>query len=339
MVKVRTELAPGIGASTAQDSRGIEHELWLAMQAAHKRYENSSAALRALMVMSPCESASSERTLHIEAAALEQRTAFENYVEARLQLSEFLLSRLTTEPRERVIPEDAGNSSRAAPGTPKWVVLAVVAGLLFPTVFGLGYLALERSQSRALAAARGEANAALNRTRNRVEELFGQVEALEAANQRLARSADRAAALLHSNRALPSHVAALRLAPRGGRIARNHQELVQLQKDGTRSYREFTLTTLKHTGRIGPISLTALKIDPKRKFFDLSITVDHLRPSKMRVKLYEPVWIDLSGRPKAVELVVNRISRDRVQGYLSEPKYPLWSWGHASPEPRVVALP
>jgi hypothetical protein len=51
------------------------------------------------------------------------------------------------------------------------------------------------------------------------------------------------------------------------------------------------------------------------------------------------VWIDLSGRPKAVELVVYQINRDRVQGYLSEPKYQLWSLGRASPEPQLAALP
>jgi hypothetical protein len=330
---------PGNGANTVQDSRAIEHELWLAMQAAHSRYENSSAALAALTAMSPCDGGLSDRNLHIEATAADQRTAFENYVEARLQLTEFLLSRLTTEPRETVIPEDADNSSRSAPRSPKWVTLAVVAGFLLPTVFGLGYLAHARSQSRALEVTRGEANAALNRTRNQVEALFGQVEALKAANQKLARSANRAAPLSHTNRVIPGHAAAPSLAPKGGRIARNHQELVQLQKKGTRSYREFTLTTMKYTGRIGPISLTALKVDPARKFSDLSITVDHLRPNTKRVNLYEPVWIDLSGRPKAVELVVYQINRDRVQGYLSEPKYQPWSLGRASPEPSVVALP
>jgi hypothetical protein len=34
-----------------------------------------------------------------------------------------LASRLTTEPRETVIPEDAANSSRSAPRSPKWVAL------------------------------------------------------------------------------------------------------------------------------------------------------------------------------------------------------------------------
>jgi hypothetical protein len=77
----------------------------------------------------------------------------------------------------------------------------------------------------------------------------------------------------------------------------------------------------------------------EHKFADLSITVDHLRPNRKRVNPYEPVWIDLSGRPKAVELVVYQINRDRVRGYLNEPKYQLWSLGRASPEPRLAALP
>jgi hypothetical protein len=35
----------------------------------------------------------------------------------------------------------------------------------------------------------------------------------------------------------------------------------------------------------------------------------------------ETVWINLSDRPQPIELVVNRIAKDRTAGYVSEPKY------------------
>jgi len=154
------------------------------------------------------------------------------------------------------------------------------------------------AQSRALEVARGEANAALNRTRNQVEALFGQVEALKAANQKLARSANRAAPLSHTNRVIPGHAAAPSLAPKGGRIARNHQELVQLQKEGTRSYREFTLTTLKYTGRIEPISLTALKVDLGAQVLR---PLDQGGPSKAEQEAGEPLRAGVDRSERASE--------------------------------------
>src|SRR5690349_15906108 len=122
MVKVRTSMMAEIGASNAQDGRRIERDLWLAMQEAHNRYKSSSAALDALTAMPPCGDSSSEGNLQIEPASAEQRTAFENYIEARLQLSEFLVSRQNTEPREAVVPKEAGGTRRAVLGLPEWVV-------------------------------------------------------------------------------------------------------------------------------------------------------------------------------------------------------------------------
>jgi hypothetical protein len=178
----------------------------------------------------------------------------------------------------------------------------------------------ERRQSPDLEAARDAANLALNQTQKQVQALARQVEELKAKDQDMARSAS-AAALMKTNGVRSGQTATPSLASGGRSIARNHQELVHLQKRSERHYREFTLTPWKHSERIGPIGLTVLQVDPEHKFLDLSITVDNLTPKRKRVNLYEPVWIDWNGRPRAVELVFNRIDRDRMQGYLSEPKY------------------
>jgi len=42
---------------------------------------------------------------------------------------------------------------------------------------------------------------------------------------------------------------------------------------------------------------------------------------KKSVNLYETVWISMSDRPQPLELVVNKITKDHIEGYLSEPKY------------------
>ena len=43
--------------------------------------------------------------------------------------------------------------------------------------------------------------------------------------------------------------------------------------------------------------------------------------TKKNVNLYEPVWITLEDRPQPVQLVVNHVEKNEIEGYLSEPKY------------------
>jgi hypothetical protein len=216
------------------------------------------------------------------------------------------------------------------------IILALVAAFLFPTSFGLGYLARERWQNRRLEAAREEAKSTLNQTLNQVQGLARQVEALTEANQAMVRSTKAATALMQASRARPVPTASARPASSVGKIARNHKEVLQLQKRGDRNYREFTLSVLKRSDRVGPIRLTILSVDPQRKFFEASITAENFTLKSKRVNLHEPVWIDLNGHPKAVALVVNRIDRDQVQGYISEPKYIRMTLGQA---PQTADLP
>lgn len=106
-----------------------------------------------------------------------------------------------------------------------------------------------------------------------------------------------------------------------GSIARNHDELVALQRRGERNYYEFDLSKSKQFKRTGPISLSLRKADTKHKRFDLAMMVEDAQLEKKGVNLYEPVLIYLADRPQPVELVVNQISKNQVKGYISESKY------------------
>lgn len=106
-----------------------------------------------------------------------------------------------------------------------------------------------------------------------------------------------------------------------GSIARNHDELVALEKRGERNYYEFQLTKSKEFQRVGPLSLSLRKANVKHKSYDLALVVDDNPLNKKNVNLYEPVWISLSDRPEPLQLVVNQVSKNQVRGYLSEPKY------------------
>src|SRR5690348_16173748 len=106
-----------------------------------------------------------------------------------------------------------------------------------------------------------------------------------------------------------------------GSIGRTHDDVVALQKRGERNYYEFQLTKSKEFKRIGPLSLSLRKVNTKRKSYDLALFVDDNQMQKKSINLFEPIWINLDDRPQPVQLVVNQIGKDQIQGYISEPKY------------------
>ena len=106
-----------------------------------------------------------------------------------------------------------------------------------------------------------------------------------------------------------------------GSIARTHEELVALQKRGERNYVEFNLPKSKQFQRYGPLMLSLRKADTKHKSYDLAMIVDDNQLSKKKVNLYEPIWIHRTDDPQPVQVVINKIDRDRVSGYVSAPKY------------------
>ncbi|MGA8765690.1 MAG: hypothetical protein WB559_01625 [Candidatus Acidiferrales bacterium] len=105
-----------------------------------------------------------------------------------------------------------------------------------------------------------------------------------------------------------------------GSIARTHDELVALEQRGERSYTEFDITKAKHFQREGPIMISLRKADPKHKRYDLAMVVDDNQLSKKSINLYEPVWIN-GADMQQVQLVVNKVDKDHVHGYVSAPKY------------------
>jgi len=106
-----------------------------------------------------------------------------------------------------------------------------------------------------------------------------------------------------------------------GSIARTHEELVVLAKRGERSYFEFDLTKSKQFQRVGPLTLSLRKADTKHKSYDLEMIVDDNKLTKKKVNLYEPIWIHTENDSQPVQVVVNRVDKDLVHGYVSAPKY------------------
>jgi hypothetical protein len=106
-----------------------------------------------------------------------------------------------------------------------------------------------------------------------------------------------------------------------GSIAKTHEELVVLQKRGERNYFEFDLAKSKQFQRFGPITLSLRRTDAKHMNYDVSMVVDDNQLSKKRVNLYEPIWIHTENESQPVQVVVNKIGKNFVHGYISAPKY------------------
>jgi hypothetical protein len=106
-----------------------------------------------------------------------------------------------------------------------------------------------------------------------------------------------------------------------GSIAKTHEELVVLEKRGERSYTEFDLMKAKQFQRVGPVTLSLRKADTKHKSYDIEMIVDDNQMGKKKVNLYEPIWIHTENESQPVQIVVNRIEKNLIHGYVSAPKY------------------
>ena len=236
----------------------------------------------------------------------------------------------------------------------RWAMGLIVIVLVCGMGVGLAYLSRERKQLNDLASANQSLNAALDRTQAQIRTLT------ERLNERPAvapatpsartvttrpRPATRAAAIDPRVKQLQSQLAEQQKQidssredltktrddleskvnsthdELSGSIARTHDELVELQKRGERNYYEFKLDKTKDFQRVGPFSVSLRKVNFKRKSYDLAMIVDDNQLQKKSVNLYEPVWIRVGDHPQPAELVVNQITKNQIQGYISEPKY------------------
>jgi hypothetical protein len=106
-----------------------------------------------------------------------------------------------------------------------------------------------------------------------------------------------------------------------GSIARTHDELVLLQKKGERNYYEFDIAKSKSFQHEGPLGVRLRKANSKRQYADLDLIVEDQTVTQKHVNLYQPAMFFTPDSPQPAELVINSISKDRIHGYVSSPKY------------------
>jgi hypothetical protein len=105
-----------------------------------------------------------------------------------------------------------------------------------------------------------------------------------------------------------------------GAIARTHDELVALAHKGDRDYFEFTLPNKKAQQKLGTVTLELEKTNPSRNVFSVYLYFDDKKTERSNKAMNEPVFFYVQGASTALELVVNKLGKDSVSGYLSTPK-------------------
>jgi len=110
------------------------------------------------------------------------------------------------------------------------------------------------------------------------------------------------------------------LGVQSGLIATNSGELNVLRELGERNYYEFDLTKTKEPQRVGSIQIKLKRVDQKRNKFTVDIWADDKRIEKKNKTLLEPVQFYVIGSRQPYELVVNKLDKNRIVGYLATPK-------------------
>jgi small-conductance mechanosensitive channel len=106
----------------------------------------------------------------------------------------------------------------------------------------------------------------------------------------------------------------------GTLIARNHDEIDQLRRMGTRDYFEFTVTRKGGAQRVGSIQVELKDTNTKKNQYTINVLADDKSFEKKNRSVNEPIFFYTGGSRAALELVVNKVSKTTATGYLSIPK-------------------
>ncbi len=106
----------------------------------------------------------------------------------------------------------------------------------------------------------------------------------------------------------------------GTLIARNSEEIEQLRRLGDRDYFEFAINQKGGREKLGDVMVELRGTNAKKNMFTVALFVDDLRLEKKNRSVNEPIYFYTRSTRRPLELVVNRVGKNKVVGYLSIPK-------------------
>src|SRR2546430_6513910 len=106
----------------------------------------------------------------------------------------------------------------------------------------------------------------------------------------------------------------------GTLIARNHDEIDQLRRMGTRDYFEFTVQRKGGATKVGSIQIQLKDTNPKKNRYTINVLADDNSFEKKDRSVNEPHFFYTGGTRTAIELVVNKVTKSTATGYLRDRK-------------------
>jgi septal ring factor EnvC (AmiA/AmiB activator) len=106
----------------------------------------------------------------------------------------------------------------------------------------------------------------------------------------------------------------------GTLIARNHDEIDVLRRMGERDYTEFTITGKNKPQKVGNVTVALKGVNEKRNRSNLTYTFEDKTYEAKNANINTPIFFYLSGTHLPEELVINKVGKNSISGYLSVPK-------------------
>ena len=106
----------------------------------------------------------------------------------------------------------------------------------------------------------------------------------------------------------------------GTLIAKNHDEIDVLRRMNERDYYEFTIAGRNKPQKVGNVTVELKGVNEKRNRSNLVYIAEDKRFDAKNVNINTPIFFYLSGTKLPEELVINKIGKNTISGYVSVPK-------------------
>ena len=108
----------------------------------------------------------------------------------------------------------------------------------------------------------------------------------------------------------------------GTLIAKNHDEIDVLRRMGERDYVEFTIAGKNQPQKVGNVTVELKGVNEKRNRANVVVVLEDKRVEEKNRNINSPIILYPTGSraPQAEELVINKIGKNSISGYLSMPK-------------------
>jgi chromosome segregation ATPase len=106
----------------------------------------------------------------------------------------------------------------------------------------------------------------------------------------------------------------------GTLIARNHDQIDALRRLGERDYIEFTIAGKNKPQKVANVTVVLKHVNTKKNQFSVALVAADKQYENKNRNVDEPIFFYMNGSRVPEELVVNKVGKNKITGYVSIPK-------------------